>query len=218
MPDTQTADPTASLKSAIQPWISGHDVLDVGSINHVFAGRDWRRGWIFDFVQREAAHVLGIDIEAEQVAAARDAGYNIEHGDAETWRAERPFDVVLASDLIEHLSNPGLFLDRARENLKPGGRLVLATPNAFCLREFFMVVSRWTNDPEVHWQHVCYHTPTTLKALAARAGFRFVAIRYVNIRYAQMPWKDRALQAINRGLCRVFPKFSHCMVLVFERP
>ena len=157
--------PTSDLEAAIAHFIAGKDVLDIGSINHVFLSNNRRRGWMFDFLLSQAATVQGVDIELDQVERANAAGYPIVHGDAETYVPDRQYDVVLATDLIEHLSNAGLFLAAARKNLKPGGQLVLSTPNAFCFRELFYVYSRWTNDPPVHAQHVCYYTPTTLKAL-----------------------------------------------------
>src|SRR5207253_10239263 len=42
---------------------------------------------------------------------------------------DRSFDVVICGDLIEHLRDPERFLVRVRPLLRPGGRLVLTTPN-----------------------------------------------------------------------------------------
>jgi SAM-dependent methyltransferase len=39
------------------------------------------------------------------------------------------FDMIHASHLIEHLNEPGLFLDEVSRLLSPGGALVLTTPN-----------------------------------------------------------------------------------------
>ncbi|MFN3262048.1 MAG: class I SAM-dependent methyltransferase [Pikeienuella sp.] len=210
------SDPTAELKAILRDFVADRDVLDVGSVNHFFKGANWSRGWIFDFLLSEARAVRGIDIAKRQVRAARKAGYDIRVADAELYRAERRFEVVLASDLIEHLSNPGMFLACARANLEPGGRLVLVTPNGYCLREIYMVVKGWTNDPDVHWQHVCYFTPRTLTALAARAGFALEEIRYANIHYKQVSPLQRVLLWVNRRFCRIFPRFSQTMILVFR--
>ena len=38
------------------------------------------------------------------------------------------FDVVLASEIVEHLWNPHSFLDEAYRILKPNGHLVISTP------------------------------------------------------------------------------------------
>lgn len=208
--------PTSDLQAVIQPLIVRRSVLDLGSVNHVFMDEQGRRGWMFDFLMAHASTVQGVDIELEQVKRAQAAGYPIVQGNAETYVADSPVDVVLATDLIEHLSNAGQFMETAHKNLLPGGALILSTPNAYCLRELFRVYFGWTNDPPVHPQHVSYYTPTTLRALAARYGFRFKAIAYSNTHYERVTRVQRALLAYNRFMCRLWPQFSQTMVLVFE--
>ena len=58
------------------------------------------------------------------------------HGKFETvlaniieYRHHQPFDVVLLGEIIEHVAFPLDLLKSAYENLKPGGILVLTTPN-----------------------------------------------------------------------------------------
>ena len=54
------------------------------------------------------------------------------------------FDVVFASNLLEHLTLPesGATLDQIRNVLKPGGRLILIQPNfAYAYRKYFDDVS-----------------------------------------------------------------------------
>jgi SAM-dependent methyltransferase len=54
--------------------------------------------------------------------------------------ADGSFDVVFASNLLEHLEWPSVerTLDEARRVLKPGGRLLLLQPNfRYCARQYF---------------------------------------------------------------------------------
>jgi SAM-dependent methyltransferase len=44
------------------------------------------------------------------------------------------FDVVLSLEGIEHIDGQETFLRELRRVLKPGGRLILSTPNMLCLR------------------------------------------------------------------------------------
>jgi 2-polyprenyl-3-methyl-5-hydroxy-6-metoxy-1,4-benzoquinol methylase len=89
-----------------------------------------------------AAHVLGIDVDENELARAREraaiegvANVEFHRGDL-TDRATlgdlRPgsFDVALILDVLEHLVDRRSVLDAVRTLLRPGGRLVVAVPNA----------------------------------------------------------------------------------------
>jgi SAM-dependent methyltransferase len=201
----------------LQPYVVGLDVLDIGSINHRFERSNAGRDWMFSFLEAHARSVTGIDNAAAEVAKARAAGHDIIHADAETYRSDRLWDVVMAGDVIEHLSNPGRFLDSARANLRPGGRLVISTPNTYALRELFWVLARFSNDTPVNAEHTCTFTPTTLNTLCARHGFTPEAMHYVNIPFG--PGKRRSLRwllAINGALTARVPRFRQTMVAVFR--
>mgnify|MGYP001773304024 CR=1 FL=1 len=47
-----------------------------------------------------------------------------------TWQGEAPFDMLLASEVIEHVADPHRFLEEIIPALAPSGWLVLSTPNA----------------------------------------------------------------------------------------
>jgi SAM-dependent methyltransferase len=176
-------DTNLELKRYLDQYIYDKIVLDIGSINHsfdVFRTRDW----LFDFLVKSTNFVQGVDFEEEQVSLARNSGYEIVYGDAKKYLSGRKYDVVLATELVDHNSNPGHFLMNARANTKPGGRLIISTPNAFSFTELYKVVRGWTNNLKIYWQHVCYYTPSTLIGLAARAGFTPVDVAYIKFNYA----------------------------------
>jgi 2-polyprenyl-3-methyl-5-hydroxy-6-metoxy-1,4-benzoquinol methylase len=76
----------------------------------------------------------GIDCSVEQVARAQKVSEHVCLGDATDYLASRleTYDLVTAMDIIEHFHKDELlaFLDAARAALKPGGRLIVQTPNA----------------------------------------------------------------------------------------
>lgn len=77
---------------------------------------------------------LGMDLSPEQVQQAKQWGINeVEEGDAlaHIRQQSQQYDAVLAADIIEHFSKDELveLLSAIKSSLKPGGRLLLRTPN-----------------------------------------------------------------------------------------
>ncbi|MEY3983376.1 MAG: hypothetical protein RL160_933 [Bacteroidota bacterium] len=77
---------------------------------------------------------LGIDVSPEQVALAHELGVpGVQQGDVlEVLRNSRAqFDVITGMDIIEHFTKNELvtLLQAAHEALKPGGIIILRTPN-----------------------------------------------------------------------------------------
>lgn len=78
------------------------------------------------------------------------------------------FDVVVAMQVVEHVYDPVSFVHALRDRLRPGGVLVLATPDAGGLL-CRTTGRRWPSFkiPE----HVTYFDERTLRELFSRAGF-----------------------------------------------
>lgn len=79
-------------------------------------------------------NLVGVDLSAEQVAIARQAGFSVELGTASEFlsKSARPFECLLAFDVVEHLTKDELFdfLEACHRGLIPGGSLIIQTPNA----------------------------------------------------------------------------------------
>lgn len=112
----------------------GQQVLDIGCVNHTLEATllpDWRHAQI----SKVATSVVGLDYEKDIVAHLNTKGWTIVAGDAQQFdlRPQYPegFTRIVASELIEHLVDPGSFLRCARNQLAPGGELILSTPNAY---------------------------------------------------------------------------------------
>jgi SAM-dependent methyltransferase len=187
----------------ILKWVRGPAVLDVGCTSHPveMGSRFWLHGRL-----REHFEVTGIDISEENVEQMRRRGLDRLHvaNAEEFWLAER-FDTIVAGELIEHLSNPGRFLLRAREHLKPDGRLVLTTPYVFSLMYACYAFFHFPKTCE-NQQHSCWFCLQTLRELAGRAGFKVIHEELVEDYRPDVPDpRYRAFVFLIRTLGRLLP-------------
>jgi ubiquinone/menaquinone biosynthesis C-methylase UbiE len=78
-----------------------------------------------------AASVVGVDISEEACAHARQKyGIDARQGSAENIPLpDGSVDAVVSFETIEHVEKPGKLLDECFRVLRPGGRLIVSTPN-----------------------------------------------------------------------------------------
>lgn len=178
-----------SIKSEVRPYFDADGdritkvlsriprdaaVLDIGCVRHDLKSQEWRDPEPGKFLHadlyRHADSVTGMDILEEEVQRMREAGYNVVVGNAESSSFDRTFDVIVAGELIEHLSNPGRFLDNCRDNISDDGRVILTTPNP---RRFHMVLWYLTGrESRANSEHTMWFDHYVLQELAQRSGFR----------------------------------------------
>jgi 2-polyprenyl-3-methyl-5-hydroxy-6-metoxy-1,4-benzoquinol methylase len=79
---------------------------------------------------------IGVEIDKGEAAIARAKGLDVRVGHAGRYDAGRKFDVVIASEVIEHMLEPQTLLENAARHLHPGGMLLLTTPNGYGYYEF----------------------------------------------------------------------------------
>jgi 2-polyprenyl-3-methyl-5-hydroxy-6-metoxy-1,4-benzoquinol methylase len=86
------------------------------------------------FSERGYSNVTGVDISPEEVELAKKIHPNVVHENALDFieKYTEQFDLIVALDLIEHFHKHEVvrFLDACRQALRPGGHLVIQTPNA----------------------------------------------------------------------------------------
>ena len=91
--------------------------------------------WLHEHLAGVAAELVGSISTTRASTSARRRGYEayaVDCRDADAVRASAspPADLVVAGEVIEHLDDPGSFLDGLHALVAPGGLLVVTTPNA----------------------------------------------------------------------------------------
>jgi SAM-dependent methyltransferase len=81
--------------------------------------------------------------------------------------------------VVEHLYDPGSYLDAARELLRPEGRLILQVPNAACW-QFLLMGERW-NGIDVP-RHLTNFRLADIEMLLAQRGFEVLRTKHFSLR------------------------------------
>jgi SAM-dependent methyltransferase len=126
------------------------------------------RGEFLDLLRESGIAGRGVDLDDGMVEAARRRGHDVALGDALAFLdAAEPesYGGVFAAHFAEHLPPDAVLrLARgARRALRPGGRLVLVTPNAASIA---VLGHDFWKDPT----HVRFYDPMLLGFLCAQAG------------------------------------------------
>ena len=166
--------------AAVLAEVRGHRVLNVGCAGHARPDTPERRArWLHGALVARGYSVLGVDVDERQLDWMRDEGHEVLALDAQRLDELREsFDTVVAGELIEHLENPGLFLEACRRRLAEGGRLVLTTPNAF--GPLYWLTYASSGGRAANPEHTCWFDGQTLAQLLRRAGYRVERIQHVD--------------------------------------
>jgi 2-polyprenyl-6-hydroxyphenyl methylase/3-demethylubiquinone-9 3-methyltransferase len=146
-------------------------------------------GILSEPLARLGAQMVGVDPAEENAAAAR--AHAQESGLAIDYRAttaedlaeagER-FDVVLAMEVVEHVTDMAMFVESCASMVKPGGLLIAATLNR-TLKSFALAivgaeyVLRWVPRGTHRWDK--FVRPEELEAAIENSGLRVIGERGV---------------------------------------
>lgn len=191
-------------------------LLDVGCGNGAFGL----------LVQQKVVEIHGIECAEDAVERAQGRGVRVRRCDlnrdpfpyADGW-----FDAVACLDVIEHVLDPRRLLREIQRVLRPGGVLILTTPNLRYIHFLSQLLfsgrfPRTSNDPEGYdGGHLHYFTFADVRALLTEANFDAIE-QYGLYRWTRLsPW-GRTKEAI-KGLLgeRVKREFFSSAVVMRAR-
>ena len=127
-------------------------------------------------IKAVAKSIVGLDLDAGSIEEIRKMGFDVMQGNAQNFDLGRKFNMVHAGELIEHLDNPGGFLESAKRHLTEDGVLLMTTPNALRISNFIYAS---TGGLKVNAEHTCWFCDTTITTLLERKGFEVTEIGYL---------------------------------------
>lgn len=157
--------------------------------------------WLHAMLDAQASSLVGLDIDREGVENARREGFDAYTVDCRDTAAVgalglEPADVVIAGEIIEHLDDPGDFLDGLAGLVNERGVLVVTTPNAHGL---FNAVASIAGFELNHPDHVTMFSWYTLANLLRRHGWEPVETAVYVPRLKQLDRTSMKTRVLGRG-------------------
>lgn len=137
--------------------------------------------------------VTGIDASKSGIQVARRSYPGVEFVEELIDRelnkkiAQRDFDLVISSDVIEHLYRPSDLLEASRSLLKPGGQVLIGTPYHGYLKNLVLAAS---GKMDAHLSalhdggHIKFFSVRTLSNLMTGHAFENLSFTF----YGRAPW------------------------------
>ena len=212
----------------VTTFVAGKSVVDLGFVDESRMVSKRALGtWLHASVAREARSAVGIDSNPEGVELARELGYeayvaDCEDRDALAELSLEPADVVVAGEIIEHLDQPGRFLEAVKVLVNDQGALLITTPNAPSMTNFLSGLMR---RELVNPDHVGWYSWHTLQTLLGRHGWTLREVRFYGFPRVSAPpsasLKERvqtrffnAYQFLSRPLFRLRPPLADGIIVV----
>jgi 2-polyprenyl-3-methyl-5-hydroxy-6-metoxy-1,4-benzoquinol methylase len=131
------------------------------------------------FLTMAGHSVTGIDLSPIAIEKYRERGFEGILCDVESGRtpfADNSFDLVYVSEIIEHCADTTAFLSELNRLTKPGGKMLLSTPNsAFWPYRILGLFGRTASEYQ-HPGHVRFFSKRSLAAAITEAGFEIKAL------------------------------------------
>ena len=164
------------------------------------------------FKLTEITETVGIDISSDviQYYQENDIFNNVLLGDVEKLRdidITDTFDVIVAGDILEHLSNPGLMLEGIKKFCNKDTTIIITTPHSFSLMNFIrFLLGKFIEGNE----HVITFNAQNIFNLLKRHGFTVNSIDTCYQKHAT----TKAFFSVGKLFFKLFPKFGGTLFVV----
>ena len=139
-------------------------------------------GWVAEYFTKKNKQVISMDISKKNPIQALKLYSNKNHAAlvADVFNMpikENSIDILKTSEIIEHLHNPKIFIERLLTVLKPGGKIIIITPYNEKIIKHICV---HCNLPTPANAHLHSFNEKNIKELLPLNGFEFNTIKFNN--------------------------------------
>ena len=202
----------------------GKKVLHLGCTNYPYTQDSIDKGMLLHFeLEKIAGELWGMDSDQAGIdILVANGSKNIVNADLEKLDEldlDETFDVIIAGEMIEHLNNPGLFLNGIKRFMREDASLVLTTINAYCGFRFiyYGLRGRRGRAEPVHPDHVAYYSYLTLSELLRRHQLKVGTFLYYDIGREHRAHNRWFLNIINDICVRIAPQWADGVITICRR-
>jgi 2-polyprenyl-3-methyl-5-hydroxy-6-metoxy-1,4-benzoquinol methylase len=159
------------VKALAERGISGRMLIDVGC----------GKGQLRPFLRGKFEHYSGVDLVRYDDFPADAEFTQVDLNSSKLPLPDNTADVVVSVETVEHLENPRAFVRELVRLVRPGGWVIVTTPNQLSLLSLVTLFTkqRFNAFQDVHYPaHLMALLEVDLRRVADECGLRDVAINY----------------------------------------
>ncbi len=151
-------------------------ILDIGCGN----------GYLVNFLVEKGYNAFGTDASAQGIAIARQINpdrfflQDISTGKLPAELQQQQFDTILSTEVIEHLYDPGGFIEFCKQILNKKGEIIISTPYHGYLKNLALsLLNKWDLHFSPMWYggHIKFWSKNTLSKALTNYGFTVISFK-----------------------------------------
>ena len=154
--------------------LSEASVLDIGCIGGTLEKTTPTK--LHPSIKKRVSKITGLDLDKRGVDILNEQGYTIKYADAQKFDLGTKYDIIVASNIIEHLMNLDGFMKSILKHSANSTRIIIVTPNAYSFINFLGILITGTR--RICEEHVHWHSIQTIESIAARYDLEITGIDY----------------------------------------
>lgn len=192
----------------------GRSVLNVGAAGGIQGYLpDNRPAWLHHRLGEAASDLVGVDIDQDGIEHGAAHGVELLAANCEDMDLRRQFELIVLSDVIEHLNAPGAAVVNLMRHLAPGGQLLVTTPNPTAMGMMLRLALR--RSPNVYYDHVSCFLPENVQAMCDRYGLALRELYFFD-HIDRRTLGNRMKSYIARAASMVNPRLASSFLAVIE--